>query len=170
MDVEVEIRSTSLEAVAERMGRRAAVRTYNVAVFAAEEMERQYRTIVSAEFFTDRPPHRSKGTLPLIDSAVGEVVGVRGELPVSARLVTAPGADTAKVAALEFGSSAHTISPSGKGLAFPRGRDKWTQAHGANNRFIKGPVDHPGNDAYGMMRRARGAAMEPTRRYALKIR
>lgn len=146
----------------------AAIRTANTtARVAAEGMEREVVAIIKREMFWDRAPRRRKTqTTKLVNSFVGVVEG-EGTTRVTARLTLKSGVNAKKVAALEYGSPPHEISPRGWDgeddgggsdfLWFPdprQARGPAWNAYGPNN-FRTKVVVHPGRAGFHMMRRAR---------------
>lgn len=177
--INVTIKNNDLKRLEKSLTDRAAVRAFNVATFAAKQMEVEVVDIVKFYFVTDRTGKRhKKGTTHLVNSFQGKVVGTRGQLPVDAVLGIKRGVNEKKIAALEHGSPPHEIPPGEGGwLAFPRSvlnrgelgtksqlarASQIRNAYGAKgprggkNMFATpNPVQHPGNLAYHFMAQAR---------------
>lgn len=171
--INVTIKSGDLKRLEKTLTDRAAVRAFNVATFAADQMVEEVQDIIEFYFVTDRPPERRKpNTIKLINSFEGHVNGVRGHLPVDAVLGLKRGVNEKKVAALEHGSPPHLIQGN-PWLAWPRdvteegtlsnltARSRVRNAYGrpgrGGNKFFatRNPVPHPGNAAYNFMAQAR---------------
>jgi hypothetical protein len=172
--INVTITSGDLRKLEKTLTDRAAVRAYKVAEFAAGQLEEEVVDIVKYYFVNDRPPvRRKKGATHLVNSFVGRVEGVRGQLPVNAVLAIKRGVNEKKVAALEYGSPSHEIKGN-PWLAFPRSvlgegtlddleaRSRIRNAYGGRgprggkNYFAtQGVIMHPGNKAYNFMKQAR---------------
>lgn len=173
----VSISARSIDGVAADLSQRAAGRNYNRAIRAARLLEDNVEAIVRTDFDNARPPERRKPGIKLINSFKGEVVGARGDARVAARLTIKPGVNAKKIGALEHGSPPHRIAPSGVVIGgrgnLSRSRASLRRNPGlaafgvADTQRLRFPdsrtgaevaplfVNHPGNRAYRMMRRAR---------------
>ena len=163
--VEVHLTPRSLGNLTGTINAAAQKRADRVANEAALEMYDECRRIIRKELINDRPGHRRKNGMKIINSFEATVSG-EGTPRVTAHLETKSGARHKAVAALEYGwDLTYIMEPREHEFLWTpdpsRGRSH--QAYGSQTKrfpYVVRPP-HPG---YGFMRRAREHVLQRLRR------
>lgn len=155
LNVTVNLNARSLGNLQGRINSAAQGRADRVAAESADEMQKEVVRIIARELINDRPGHRRKGGMKIINSFEGVVLN-ENTPRVVARLRTRRGARHRAVAALNFGWDPFVMEPRNKDfLWMPEpGTNRAHQAyHRVEKRFPF--VVNKGHAGYNFMGRAR---------------